>query len=603
MRTQDIFKQLLREQEDDDDNLDFLDAPDPEDIEGNNDVNQNPVPDLEDGEEEQGFLNPPEGADLHPVTPKKPKLTEAQKIKMKWKEQNPGLTDQIMDDTIEFFNRRKNGLREYKDPPPAGYVNLPEIRMLAIQFPNLIPMLSDRQKIRDLQNYPWAAMELYMDRVGTEMATSEMDFTIEGDTPEAKKASAYKKWDRQENRIVDEGNIRVFRITGKDESIGLGLLQHILVKEAQDRGEGITNNFWCITNGPADHGLTNMYTTYRDRRSYYFVLDKNKPETDPYYLSTIEPVDPTTTTHRSELPYCVTPRPNGTRSGITWKQILDLHGGENSPLKGKEDLFIFFGTTPKERTSIRLDQINFRKGDPNSFIKQKLNIQRQYVESGRLINDLESFSVLPYDKENSDRNLRKMYIALTSLEDYKNRFRCNGGNPFGILDLIKKENPGLYTFLDEVVLKNQLGIAKGVWGIKAGILNEFGKRIMDDESSGASLFMSREKTQSRDQYHKYGVVNIDANKVLKSLEYIMGKPRLYMAKTINDQGMIQRKIYTLQMYTNLYSAQNDYFYFLSLKEAMADKGSRYYMKGRYFDGPEGDQFIQEQVSNGKLTKI
>ena len=139
------------------------------------------------------------------------------------------MTNEDMDNTIEFFNRRKNGLREYKDPSTyPNYINLPEIVALMQRFPDMRDVLTDYQKIRDIQNYSWDEMEYYMDRVGAAMAAPEVDFKIEGDTPEIRKASAYRKWDTPINRILDENGIRVFKITGKDESIALGCLQHIL---------------------------------------------------------------------------------------------------------------------------------------------------------------------------------------------------------------------------------------------------------------------------------------------------------------------------------------------------------------------------------------
>jgi hypothetical protein len=567
MKIQDIFLDILWEQivrdPDDEDNNGVHGFDDGEFAGGNNEEPENP-------EEPVGEPNTPEGQPGVPIQePQKPKkvkpLTEIEKIKLKWKEENPGLTDENMDDTIEFFNRRKNGLREYKDPATApGYVNLPEITALLQRFPGMRDALSNHQKIRDIQNYTWEQMEFFMDRAGTTMAAAEMDFSIEGDTPETRWASAMKKWDSPINLIFNENNVIVHKITGKDEAIALGRLQHILVSR-------YGGNNWCITNAPG-MSAANLYSSYRDRRAYYFVLDKNRKEDDPYFLSTIEPVD-MSSRQSYEGPYAMTPAPNGTDTGKSWRDVLKIH----PQLEGKEGLFRYFGPTPKEKVDISIDRINFREGDPNDFAVQKLNVQRLYVESGRLINDKRAFSVLPYDKMN---NLRKDYIARATLEDYKNRFKCDDTrDPFGILNMIQRDTPGLYTFLDEVVLMTQLHLPRGVWGIKAGIVGiNYNPVFTDIDNRNITLY--REKSG-----HNYGLLDIDKVNWIKPMGYIMTTPKLLVRR--DERGISQ---FTLQRYSS--RDGSDYFYFLLNTREYLNKQSPNYAKGKYLDKRDGDAILQ-----------
>jgi hypothetical protein len=548
-----------------------------------------PADDENDGPEvpeepEAGVQDDPIGLNLNAPkqekpanAPKKPKpLSEVEKIKMKWREESPGLTDVDMQNVIDFFNGRKNGLREYKDPASnPEYINLPEVTALVVRFPNMMPVLSNHQKIRDIQNYTWEEMEFYMDRAGTAMAAAEMDYSIAGDTPEIRLANAYKKWESPIGLLFDENNIRVYKITGKDESIALGRLQHILVSKY-----GGAN--WCITNAPG-MGASNLYTSYRDRRSYYFVLDKNKSVDDPWYLSTIEPVD-MNGRQNYEGPFAMTPRPNGTNTGKSWEDVLAKHPQLD---RNKKGLFVYFGTTVKEKTEVKLDQITFRQGDRNDFATQKLDIQKRYIESGRLINDKRAFSVLPYDKAN---NLRKDYIARTTLNDYKTRFKCNDtSDPFGILNIIQRDTPGLFRFLDEVVLQTQLHLPNGVRGIKIGIIGiSYNPVFTDYQDKNIILFKEI-------RGNGYGVLDLETPtgiEWIKPMGYIATATKVLIKR--DQQGGV--KTYLLQRYSN---NNNDYFYFLLNQAQYLNKTSPNYAKGKYLTKED----IQELLESGEYREL
>jgi len=570
MKFEDLYLSLLSEQVPPEDDDDQLNPPEPFD------PNQEEVPEPE-GEEKpeegkpEGEEKPEEGK------PKKEKpLSEMQRLKLKWKQEFPGLTEETMNDAIAFFNRRKNGLIEYKEPgwinPATGrrHMNLPEIAAMANRFPELRPVLSDHAKIRDIQNYTWEEMEFFMDRVSAQTTEIEMEIKIEGDTPERQKASAYKIWENSRNIIVNERNVIVVKVQSKPHSIALGYLQHLLNAEVKDR-TGDWGNNWCITNGPND-GATNMYYNYRDRRAYYFILDKNKNEYDPYYVSVIQPVRP----GHSEHPFVITPRPNrGEQSRLSWRDVLSHFPS----LEGKESLFTFFPLTPAEQNDITVDKINFTPNtehnpNPYDFAIQSIKMQQRYIESGRIINDKRAFDVLPHSEPN---NLKKSYIARTNLNDYKKRFRCSDPNdPLGILNLIERSPGGLYRFLDEVVLQHQLGITGGVDGLKRGIVGIEFKQGYSTIDKKYTLYQQRTG-------NLVGVMDMDTLQMVKPLVYFNSSSKFVV-------NMKKAEVYVLNRYATHQS--NDYFYFLMPKDNMiGDKKSPTYMKGYYFDGPEGDQIL------------
>jgi len=574
MKFEEIYLSLLAEQVPPDDE-DQLNVPEPEP--GAPEPEGEAEPDQEKPEDEKDKEKPEKELEK----PKKPKpLSEIQKLKLKWKEEFPGLTEEVMTEAIQFFNRRKNGLIEYKEPgyinPTTGrrHMNLPEIAALYNRFPELHAVLSDHSKIRDIQNYTWEQIEFYMDRVSTQMTEVEMDIKIEGDTPERQKESAYRIWENSRNMIVNERNTIVIKVQSKPQSIALGYLQHIINNEARDKLNQYCNN-WCITHGPGEGG--NLYYNYRDRRSYYFILDRNKREYDPLYVGVLQPIR----AGHNEAPYVITPRPNsGEKIRLSWNEVVSYYPA----LEGKQDLFKYFPLSPTEQNDISVDKINFTPNtehnpNPYDFAIQKISMQRRYIDSGRYINDKRAFDVLPHGEP---VNLKKFYIQKTVIagNDYKKRFRCSDPNdPLGILNLIERSPGGLYRFLDEVVLQHQLGITSGADGLKRGIVGIEFKEVYSTIDKKYTMYQQRTG-------NLVGIMDMNTLVMVKEMLYFNS-----MSKFLVNLESQPKQVYTINRYATHQS--NDYWYFLMPMQSLTgDKKSPQYMKGFYFDGPEGDEILK-----------
>jgi len=506
--------------------------------------------------------------DNQPVKPPKVKqLSPIKILKNKWKKEMPGLTDDVMDESIEFFNRRKNGLRPYN--PNGG--NQPEINALYAAFENLREILKDKNKIKDIQNYSWAEIEFYMDRVSTITGAREMNYNVDGVTEDEKLKSILKKWDKSENLVFDESNIKIYRIEGTDESIGLGRYQNYLVNK-------YGGSYWCVTYDP-NSGLSNRFSYYRNQGiSFYFVLDKNKEMNDPHYLSTIESVDMNSMS-RSQGPYRVTPRGNGTSTQKTWDDIVAIH----PQLLGKEKLFPTYGKTKKEEIDFNLSKINFNTSNNYSFIKLHLRVQQFYIDHGKLIPNVTAISILP-DK------LLKDYIDRTSLEDYKNRFKSDNPNdPFGILNYIQREKPSLFRFLDEIKLRRELHVTRGVNGIKEAILGINYKRGFSD--------IERPYVQYFGRYNDIcGVMNIETTEWVKPMEYNGRPASIPMVGEVTDNNGVVKKATFI---SNKYMGANDSFYFLFRSSDLTIKTSPNYMKGIYLESDK----MEELLASGKFKQL
>lgn len=545
MKLHDIVLRILREQ------------PEPQDgdqIDNPQDGQENP----QDGEQEP--QNDEQPVDNEPqtqqsVVKKQKPLSPIEKVKIKWLSENPHLNDFMMDEIIDSFNNRKNNLRAFIDPNSEPNVrNMAEIYALKQRFPDF--PAEDIQKLKDIQTYSWEQIEFLMDRFNTTEAAAEVDFSIAGDTPDDRERSALQKWDNAYNRLIDENGIVVYKIEGKDESIALGRLQHILV-------EKYGGSRWCVTIPPGQG--SNLYTGYRERRSFYFVMDKNKPENDPYYISALQVVDMSKNSY--EGPFVVTPRPNGDQMGKSWDDIVRIWPA----LQGKENMFRIIPLSKKEQYDGVLDKIKFypRPQNPpasNDFAIQSRAVQEMYVDSpNRVINDPRSFMTLSED-------LQKKYVATTTLDNYKTKYKnLDDSRPFGMLEALGSKN---LRFLD-AMMKSQLGIKDGVLAVKASILKlNYNISYSDSQSDNIKMFISKVG-------QKYGIMNLETIEWVKPLNYIRTKAETYF--TPED-----RKLYILQRYTN--EDGTDYFYWLFPKENLTskDKSSSTHLRGRYLTKEEGD---------------
>jgi len=558
MRIKKLFWELLLEQQNDPDGEFEPDLP-------NQPVNVNEPPEDEPEQPEDDSDDRPDDIERQNQKARQKKVSPHAKIIAKWKEENPALDDGDADAAITFFNNRKNGLRVYKDPEKhPDYINLPEITSLVVRFPHLKPILMDISKIRDIQNYRWEEIEFFMDVTGTIQSTPFMDFRIEGDTPEIRKANALKKWESPHNRIINENGITVYRITGKDEAIALGRLQRILVAQYG----GIN---WCIGNNdyPGSNEGRNLYATYRSYSVYYIVLNRNYQEDHRYYISTINVCDMNSSTGSNNGPYMITPRPNGTNTNQTWDDIVNIH----PQLIGKKEFFTYYPLTPKEKASAKIDYINFNQYSDNFFGAQSFNIKKQYIESGRAINDKLSFRTLPYSKDNT-KNLRKLYIDTVNLDNYKDKFKCSDINdPFGILNIIANETPQLYKYLDEYQLKQVLNIKRGVWAIKVSIIGSTYNPIGIDRKSNYVLYTDRSGVY-------YGIMNVDTIEWMEPMKFASTKTTPLRKGT--DRFFLKR-----------YSAMDgDYFYFLTNMKTYIDKNSPDYGVGQYLTAEEGNNLLE-----------
>jgi hypothetical protein len=205
-----------------------------------------------------------------------------------------------------------------------------------------------------------------------------------------------------------------------------------------------------------------------------------------------------------------------------------------------------------------------------------------------------------------------LYIDKTRKEndDYKLRYLCDDPNdPYGILEVLRTEkikdfDP--YKYLDEKILKTNLGIPDGIMAIKQSLIGTNWRRWLTDIESGQTLISTKSAMMRTNIKPRYGIMNLDNGELIKDVRYQAEAPRSYVHTTARDDAG-KKKRYVFQKYMFALGDgrfdQNEYFYFLYLIDSITNRQSENYLKGKYYEGRDGDAFIQEMLRRGELVRI
>jgi hypothetical protein len=286
-------------------------------------------------------------------------------------------------------------------------------------------------------------------------------------------------------------------------------------------------------------------------------------------------------------------------------------------LEGKEELFRFFGTTKKEESSITLDAISMRKGHKYYIGVVPDRWKKEYVDQNRHINNVEAFSTLPNE-------VKLLYVQKVSREnnDLEYRFKCDDPTtPFGMLDFLYLEQKpkNLYKLLDKT-LKEQLGIEQGVRALKLLIIGENWDRWLSDDEKNVTLARKRPERVGRSaaSYMReenlnlpYGILNTNSAEWERDPEYVRRKPQTFVMASQDENGRIIRHRYFLSKFVQKigdgnYVEENGFYMFYP-QDAVAKRRdgtySENYLKGKYMEIEEGEEFIREKTATGELRRI
>lgn len=336
----------------------------------------------------------------------------------KWFGENP--TDQEKDFgellAIEF-SKNKDKFNETKA----------EIRTFLNRYPNF-----NKNNLKNILEYDLAQIIFIISEfvnISTDTKTgSEIpDIFIGKNLPptnERINASKDLWFSKTNNLIIDEDGFRVYRIRNRKDAQMWGYYNGFLVSnEPFSSLRGYQQ--WCISRHVDD---SNLYGSYRNRRTFYFVIDESKnPEIQPnidisqYYISALQTAGDSTTGFK-----ITTILNTGLDRDINEQELYQIY----PKLRGHFDKIKRVEYTQDELGTIvdELDRVDENENNEYAFWKVNTALKKRYIDAVKPITNPKSW-------ETMNPNLKKAYFDLTDRTNYLERF-----SNFNILNHIKNNN-------------------------------------------------------------------------------------------------------------------------------------------------------------------
>lgn len=379
-----------------------------------------------------------------------PQLSKAQKelftrLSNKWRETYPEMTDEyamaafiayreslplIKDETqpeVRSFILRGDGKYTINDLRDGNKVNIKD----------LLTFLKEFKKFNE-------EIDGGEEKVDGEKKRLDDIFNTKGQgITEYKIEESKKMWEGEKNLLINEGDVRVYSINTKEDSMRFGyyyqeklreLVTHNvdtqrgriidIYRDPMDRhGIAITRYSvtpWCVfsrgdgqkvlyNNNMIINPIGNMYTSYRGHSFFYVVIDESKNLFGPggeYYISTIM--------KRSDGGFKIASMYNG-EYNVSTDELIKIY----PQLNGHFDEFTFrpFDRTVEVNDNVPLtilEIINEQEGSPNAFWMQGPDEKSAYINAGGQLKNPKSW-------ETMTNELREQYINSIQLHDARQK--------------------------------------------------------------------------------------------------------------------------------------------------------------------------------------
>lgn len=314
----------------------------------------------------------------------------------KWRTQNPNLTSDDVEKILDVYIQKKEGLKPDR-PQVFSFLNRFDGRHGHERF--------DPNNLKDIRQYTYEQIKFLIDEYSEEQETNAVDVFSSKDTkPTEEKIEASKAlWGGQEYLIINEDGFRVYDIPNQKTSVKFGYYLEKINKNIPG------SNFpWCVT-WRSDQGRTNMWGSYRNNRSFYFVIDESKSPSDKYYLSALQRVPSDDYMSRG---YKLTSAKNDGDNSMTWQEIVNIYPKIEN-YKDKIGVRPFSPDELQEKNVV--GQINEIEGNQYEFKRMSRLLKRAYIENNGTLKKVESWKSM-------DSKLRELYILSTTATQVRDRF-------------------------------------------------------------------------------------------------------------------------------------------------------------------------------------
>jgi len=366
-----------------------------------------------------------------------------------WRKERPNITDEEGEKLFYDFERIKGGLRP----------DLAQVYTFLSRYDGEHGYSKfDPNNLRQIDKYSYSQLKFLLDEYfgDDEIKTDVFAGKDTNATPERIDASK-NMWFGNDNLIFERDGLRVYDIKDQQMSIRYGYFYHTVYKNALGKNQASDREIspWCVTWRP-DMGKSNMWGSYRNERSFYFIIDESKSPNDRYYMGALQVVP------SASSGFILTSLLNDGDNRKSWDEIEDIY----PQLKGEKSIFKVKPFSADELTlKDVVGQINERTGHQFEFKRIEKQFKKAYIQNGGSLQKPESWRSM-------DDELRNLYIVYPQINQYNVKERYNNfdflseikkvGNQFNLLDRTLKEKgigDGVGTIIDHL-MRNEFKIAR-----------------------------------------------------------------------------------------------------------------------------------------------
>jgi len=301
---------------------------------------------------------------------------------------------------------------------------LPEVITFLNKYENFDPT-----KIKEITNFTLPQIKFIVGEffdLPNQRDTSDLPEILTGKrltiTNERVDESKKLWYSRNSRLIIESDGFRVYKINNRQDSIAFGFYQGTMARSKYFENEPYHMQ-WCTTRENEDN---NLYGGYRNRRTFYFVIDESKnpekinnPQISQYYLSALQYATDSPTSYR-----LTSILNDGSDPVVNENEIYKIY----PQLKDQLDKIVKEEYSQEELGEVtdELDLVDERINNPNAFFRVSGNLKKRYIDSGKSITTSKSWQSM------SDP-LKTAYIDLTVQRTVFERF-----STFDLIQDIKK---------------------------------------------------------------------------------------------------------------------------------------------------------------------
>lgn len=362
---------------------------------------------------------------------------------------------------------------------------------------------------------------------------------------EEKIEASKKMWFDESTAIISENGFRVYTIKDQNDAIRMGYYYQELFLDNARRdfleSRKRHNPPWCVTgrgsrvaeyveyeeNGQPTRQLlhtqySNQYVNYRrnQKRTFYFVIDENKPTSDKYYVSALQ-ID-------SYGQFILTSMMNDGDISKSWDEIVSIYPN----LKDKKDIISYRQYSNSEsggddNTVNILNIVNENEGNINDFCRLTRERKSEYINLGGTLSKPRSWSCMDIDT-------RRLYISTLDTANATSKF-----NNFEFLSFALK-TPGIQNSLEKRL--QDLGVRQGVMFIINHLFNyEYKVARTSIDNENIKIYVSN-RTKKFGIFSTKSLGWIEENGVKYSDVYdlVSNRPKAYVSS--------DRKVFLVETY-------------------------------------------------------